>query len=227
MDMKFVPFIIFGVALLALVLWLVAKGRARAAERVRMLGRMGFAPAPTEAAALSEAVTQHENNSEFRYRVSDPMRATVDGKPVWFYEKQRSSHGSVVSAYEFRFPLRRPSKDGVVLFYKPTALASGTSVTLIGSLATEGFDSQPDDLTRIEIPVDRKKGNLIGALGPAHSSLYDLIDTTALAALEPVGNFGALVVICRDEWCSVASSSTRMDIDVSRLFPIVEGLVAS
>jgi hypothetical protein len=68
---------------------------------------------------------------------------------------------------------------------------------------------------------------LIGALGPAHSSLYDLIDDETLAALERVGDFGALVVICRDEWCSVASSSTRTDVDVSSLFTIVEGLVAS
>jgi hypothetical protein len=79
---------------------------------------------------------------------------------------------------------------------------------------------------QIEIPADRK-GNLLGALGPAHSSLYDLIDAGTLAALEPVGDFGVLVVICSDEWCSVAGSSTRMDIDVSRLFPIVKRLLAS
>jgi len=227
MNMKFVPFIIFGVAFVALVAWLVARGRARAAARVRALGAMGFVPVPSEAAELSEAVAQHENNSEFNYRVREPMRASVGGKPVWFYVKERSSHESVVSAHELRFPLRRPSKDGVVLFYKPSALASGTSATLIGNLATAGFDSQPDDLTGIEIPADRRKGNLIGVLGPAHSSLYDLMDAGTLAALEPVGDFGALVVICRDEWCSVASSSTRADVDVSRLFPIVEGLVAS
>lgn len=114
---------------LALVVWFVARGRARTAARIRALGARGFAPVPSEAAALSEAVAQHENNSEFNYRVREPMRTSIGGKPVWFYGKERSSHESVVSAYELRFPLRRRSKDGVVLFYKPD-LASGTSATL-------------------------------------------------------------------------------------------------
>jgi hypothetical protein len=227
MDIRLVPFIVFGVAFVALVAWFVAKGRARAAARARTLAALGFAAAPSEAAALSAAVAQAENNSDDNYRVVEPMRASVHGKPVWFYVKERSQQGSVVSAYELRFPLHRPSTEGVVLFYKPTDLASGTTATLIGDLATDGFDSQPDDLTRLEIPVDRKKGNLIGALGPAHRSLYDLIDADALDVLEPVGDFGALVVICRDDGCSVASSTTRTNFDLARLWPIVERLMAS
>jgi hypothetical protein len=225
--MELVPFVLFGVAFAVVVAWAVAKGRAAAAARARTLAEMGFAPAPSDAETLAAEVARQENNSEYCYRVSAPMRASVDGKPVWLYAKERARQGHVVSAHELRFPLRRPSTEGLVLFYKPTALASGTTATLIGSLATSGFDSQPDDLTRLEIPVDRKQGNLIGVLGPAHGSLYELIDAKALAALEPVGDFGALVVSCRGDWCSFASSTTRLDLDLVRLWPIVQQLVAS
>lgn len=225
--MELLPFILFGVALAAVATWAIARARATSAARVQALTGMGFAPAPSDAETLAAEVAQHEHNSEYRYRVLEPMRASVDGKPVWFYAKERAQQGSVVSAHELRFPLRRRSADGLVLFYKPTALASGTTATLIGNLATSGFDSQPDDLTRLEIPPDRKHGNLIGVLGPAHSSLYDLIDVSALAALEPVGDFGVLVVACRGEWCSLASSTTRMDLDLAGLWPIVRQLVAS
>lgn len=225
--MQLLPFLLFGIAFVAVVAWAVARGRADAAARARTLVAMGFAPAPSAAESLAAEVAVHENNSEYRYRVSEPMRASIEGQPVWFYAKERARQGSVVAAHELRFPLRRPSAEGLVLFYKPTALASGTTATLVGSLATSGFDSQPDDLTRLEIPVDRRQGNLIGVLGPAHGSLYELIDAKALAALEPVGDFGALVVTCRGDWCSLASSTTRMDLDLARLWPIVQQLVAS
>ena len=43
---------------------------------------------------------------------------------------------------------------------------------------------------------DRRRGrHLIGVLGPARASLYELIDARTLDALEPVGDLGALVVI--------------------------------
>ena len=225
--MELFPFILFGVAFAAVVAWAVTKGRADAAARARTLVTMGFAPAPSDAETLAAEVARHENNSECRYRVSEPMRASVHGKSIWFYAKERATQGSLVSAHEFRFPLRRPSAEGLVLFYKPSALASGTTATLIGNLATEGFDSQPDDLTRLEIAGDRKHGNLIGALGPAHGSLHELIDSKALAALESVGDFGALVVVCRGDWCSLASSTTRIKLDLVRLWPIVQQLVAA
>lgn len=226
--MEFLPFILFGVVFVVVVVWAIAKGRANRAARTRQFLALGFAPVPSasDAETLAGDVARQENNNGYGYRVTDPMRASVEGKPVWFYTKERTQQGSTVSAYEFRFPLRRRSAEGLVLFYKPTYLAHGTTVTSIGSLATDGFDSQPDDLTRIEIPVDQKRGNLIGALGPAHRSLYDLVDVEVLAALEPVGDFGIQVVTCRDEWCTLANSSIRMSLDLGHLWPLVQRLVA-
>ena len=62
------------------------------------------------------------------------MRTSLDGKSVWFYTKERARQGHVVVAHEFRFPLERNSCEGLVLFFKPSALRPGTSATLIGSL---------------------------------------------------------------------------------------------
>jgi len=225
--MELVPFAAFGLAFAALVGWLVAKSRAGAKVRLDLLARMGFAPCPSEAGSLAEQVAQHENNSEYRYRVTDPMRASVGDEPVWFYTKERMRQGSIVAAHELRFPLERPSSEGLVLFMKPSALRAGTTATLIGSLATAGWDAHPDDLTRVEVPVDLEGSNLIGVLGPAGASLYDLIDAKHVAALGQVGDFGVLVVTCRGRWCSLASSTTRMDLDLERLWPLVQQLVAS
>jgi len=111
-----------------------------------------------------------------------------------------------------------------VLFFKPSALRPGTSATLIGSLATSGWDAQPDDLTRLEVPVELLESNLIGILAPANASLFDLIDAKDLAVLQPVADFGILVVHCRGGWCSLASSTTRMDLDLERLWPLIQQL---
>lgn len=132
-----------------------------------------------------------------------------------------------VAAHELRFPLDRPSSERLVLFFKPSALRAGTTATLIRSLATAGWDAQPDDLTRGEIPVDLEGGNLIGVLAPPGASLYDVIDAKQLAALQQVGDFGVLVVTCRGRWCSLASSTTRMDLDLERLWSLVQQLVTS
>lgn len=222
--MELLPFIVLGIAFVALAVWVVRKGRADRAARIQALAGMGFDPCPSETEALAEQVTRHENNSEYRYRIEDPLKAPLGGRTVWFYSKERARQGSIVVAHEFRFPLHRSSSEGLVLFFKPSALRSGTSATLIGSLATGGWDSQPDDLTRLEVPVELQQSNLIGVLAPAGASLYDLIDPKDLAAMQQVADFGVLVVSCRGDWCTFASSTTRMELDLENLWPIIRQL---
>lgn len=221
------PFIAFGVAFAALAVWLVKRGRAQRAERAEKLVQMGFEPCSSEAEALAERLARHENNSRYRYRVEDPARAALEGKPVYYYTKERKRQGQIMAAQEFLFPLVRCSSEGLVLFFKPSALRSGTSATLIGSLATSGWDSQPDDLLRLEVPVDLKQSNLIGALGPANASLYELIDSKSLAAMQQVGDLGVVVVTCRGEWCSFANASTRMAFDLDGLWSVIRQLASS
>jgi len=221
------PFIIFGIGFAALVAWILVKGRADRRARIQTLFRMGFAPFSADAETLAEQVARFENNSEYRYRVEDPLRASLAGGPVWFYIKERARQGHVVTAHEFRFRLDRDSSEGLVLFFKPSALRPGTSATLIGSLATSGWDSQPDDLTRLEVPVELRQSNLIGILAPANASLFELIDSKDLAALQSVADFGILVVTCRGGWCSFANSTTRMDLDLERLWPLIQQLTSA
>jgi hypothetical protein len=222
---ELLPFVVFGIAFAGLVAWLLAKERAERASRMRALGRLGFAPCPEETDALAEAVARHENESGYHYRIADPMRASVEGHPIWFYEKERARRGSGVAAYEVRLPLECCSPEGLVLFFKPSALAPGTTATWIGSLATAGWDSQPDDLVRLDVPVDLQATNLIGVLAPAGASLYDLIAPKQLTALQPVADHGVLVVTCRDGWCSLATATTRTTLDIDGLWPIVRQLV--
>ena len=113
-----------------------------------------------------------------------------------------------------------------MLFVKPTGIPAGTATNLIGAVATGAWDSQPDDLAKLEIPIDLKHTNLMGALGPSGATLYDLIDTATLSALQHVGDHGALVVTCRGEWCSLAAASLRMPLDLDKLWPLASGLGA-
>jgi hypothetical protein len=112
----------------------------------------------------------------------------------------------------------------LTVFVKPTQLPAGTATNLIGAVATGAWDSQPDDLAKLEIPVDLRDTNLIGLLGPAGTSLYDLVDSSTLSVLQHVGDHGALVVMCRGEWCSLAATSLRMPLDLDKLWPLVAGL---
>ena len=224
MTMEMLPFVVFGVAFVVLVVWMVRRGRASDTARKARLQALGFAPCPDEAAFLVEKVTWLENNSEYRYTVERPYRASLRDRPAYYYSKSRRRQGHIAGADELLIPLRRPSTQAVMLFVKPTGLPAGTATKLIGGVATGAWDSQPDDLTKLDVPVDLRQTNLIGLLGPSGASLYDLMDLGTLSALQHVGDHGALVVMCRGEWCSLAAASPRMPLDLERLWPLVSGL---
>jgi hypothetical protein len=222
--MEMLPFVVFGIAFLALVVWLGLRGRTESAARRERLHALGFAPCPDESDSLLERVTELENNAEYRYTVEKPYRASVGGQPAYHYSKLRHRQGHVVGADELLVPLRRPSPQGLMLFLKPTGIPAGTATKLIGAVATGAWDSQPDDLQKLEIPVELQHTNLIGVLGPSGAALYDLIEPPTLSALQHVGDYGALVVLCRGEWCSLAATSPRMPLDLDKLWPLVSGL---
>jgi hypothetical protein len=222
--LEVLPFVVFGVAFLGLILWMARRGRASDAARKERLQALGFAPCPDEVAFLAKTVTRLENNTEYRYSVEKPYRASLRGRHAYYYSKFRHRRGHITGADELLVPLHRPSSAGVMLFVKPTGVAAGTATKLIGAVATGAWDSQPDDLEKLDIPIDLQQTNLIGALGPSGASLYDLIDPATLSAFQQVGDHGALVVMCRGEWCSLAAASLRMPLDLDKLWPLVSGL---
>lgn len=112
----------------------------------------------------------------------------------------------------------------MAIFVKPGSLPAGAATKLIGTVATGTWDSQPDDLEKLELPMDLKSTNVIGARGPRGASLYDLLDTSALSVIQQVGDCGVMLVMCRGEWCSLTSTSRRMPMDVAKLWSLIESL---
>ena len=223
--LEFLPFVVFGLAFIALVVWLTLRSRQARAAQARKLAHMGFKPCNQETGTLVERVTGLENNSEYRYSVENPLRASFNGSVAYFYSKSRHRQGSIVAADEFLLPLKRPSEQGLLLFVKPTNLPQGTALKVIGAVATGAWDSQPDDLNKLQIPPGLQGTNLIGVLGPAGTSLYDLIGASTLALVQQVGDAGALSVMCRGPWCSLSSPSARMPLDLNKMLPIVRRLL--
>ena len=54
---------------------------------------------------------------------------------------------------------------------------------LLRSVTTTGWDSQSDDLAKIELPADLQNSNILGVMGPKSALFYDLFDPTALSFL--------------------------------------------
>lgn len=63
--------------------------------------------------------------------------------------------------------------------------------------------------------------------GIGFAALFELIDSKDLAVLQSVADFGILVVTCRGGWCSFANSTTRMDLDLERLWPLIQQLTSA
>ena len=66
---------------------------------------------------------------------------------------------------------------------------------------------------------------LVGALGPAGFSLYDLIDATTLSQMLGAGDCGALIVLCRGELCSLGSPSGQMPLELEKATPFLRDLL--
>lgn len=221
---EYLPFVIFGIVFVGIIVVVIVKTRAGSKARVQRFMGMGFTPVEDDA-ALVEKITRLENNAGYRYSVKDPMRAEIKGGEIYFYEKSRRRSDDLYVAEEFLFPLTRSSGQGLMLFLKPTNIPSGTATKLIGAVATGAWDAQPDDLRKLEIPMDLRDSNLIGAMGPAGASLDDLIDRQTLGTLMQVGDLNGFLVLCRDSLCSISSPVPRMPLDVERVWSFLQSLV--
>lgn len=220
----FMPFIIFGVVFVVILVVVFLKSRAGSKARAERFKTMGFTPVEQDS-ALVELITRMENNAGYRYSVKDPMKAAVHGKEVFFYEKSRQRTGHIYATEEFLFPLTRKSEQGLMLFVKPSDLASGMATKLIGAVATGAWDAQPDDLQKLEIPTDLAESNLIGAMGPAGTRLDDLIDRQMLNRMMHAGDFNAFIILCRDEYCSFSSPQPRMPLDMEKSWSFIRELI--
>jgi len=198
------------------------KGRQAREER---LARAGFAPCPEEKAKLEATVARVLNDRSHRYAVREPRR--LAGAHVYHYVKARDARADEQphASEELLLRVRRKAGSAVVLFVKPTSLAPGLATRLISAIATGPWDTQPDDLERIELPPELKDTNLLAALGPRGARFHDLVDGATLSVVQGLGDAGAMIVRLRDEWCVVEAAQwkTPFQVDelVARLRPLL------
>jgi hypothetical protein len=188
----------------------VRANRAKQEARRMELQRLGFVPCEEKKDWLRATVTMIENNKGYEYEIRNPYRLTGSAE-VYYYSKRRGGPKTddAFGEEEVLFPLKRPSSQGLLIAVKPSALGHGRATRLIGSIATGPWDTQPDDLERIEVPAELKTSNLLGALGPAGARLYDLADAGTLSVLQRLGDAGAISIHFRGEWCTVSSGGSK------------------
>lgn len=222
----YVPVAVVGLLFVGLIVRRVVADQRKSRAEKLALDRVGFRPCAEQKSWLEETVALIENTRGYRYEVRDPKR--LDGEPaVYHYVKARGrgTDDPPMVEEEILFPLRRPSSAGLVLTVKPSSLPSGLASRIMGAVATGPWDSQPDDLQRLELPSYLKGTNLVGVLGPPGASLHDLVDEGTLSVVKGVGDLGGTVVRFRDTWCSIASVSSqipfRMEQLIARIRPLL------
>ena len=220
--------VIVGTLIVALFVWLIVRQRAQASAERAALERFGFRPCPDKQSWLEETVAGLERNPRYSFTVQEPMQ--LDRNPaVYYYSKirTRQSHTSEdnpLGVDEILFPLTRRSTDAVMLIVKPSALKPGLATDLIGLMAGGPWDAQPEDLEKIEIPIELADSNVVQAFGPRAGSLTELVDVKSLDALKDVGDSGATFVQCRDGWCAVSGMSKKgfqVEDIVNRIKPLL------
>ena len=212
---------------IGLTAWAVTAHRRQQRELRELLEQVGFRPCPAEQGTLEAVVTRLVNDKDHHYQVEQPHR--LPGEPaVYFYVKvrdRRDSDDQGSAAQELLFRLKRRSRAGALLFLKPSSLQPGLATRLIGAAATGPWSTHPDDLTRLELPVDLKDTNLLAALGPAGAGLYDLVDAKLLGVALGLGDAGATAIRLREDWCAVEAGGPqipfRVDEIVSRMRPLL------
>jgi len=221
----YLPFVLVGLIVIGLVAWSLVGHRRRSQAQKAALEQLGFSPCPDQKRWLEETVTRIENNRGYRYEVRDEKR--LRGEPaVYHYVKVRHCHDQdAIKEEEILFPLKRPSTAGLFLTVKPSSVAPGLATRMLRAVATAPWDSQPDDLQRLDLPPDLKDTNLVAALGPPGANLYDLVDTRTLSVVQGLGDAGGMFVQCRDAWCSVTSAGSQMPFRLDELIGRIRGVL--
>jgi hypothetical protein len=211
----------------ALVVWGVTAERRKNRARIAALEQLGFRPCPEQKTWLEERTSYIENNRGFRYEVREPRQLAGEQTIYYYVKKRHSDEDEKVPMVEeeILFRLKQPAKGGLVLTVKPSSLAPGLATRMIGAVATGPWDSQPDDLQRLELPPDLKETNLMGAMGPPGWSLYDVVDSGALSVVQGLGDAGALWVRFRDSWCSVSGTGGHIPFRVGEVVARIRPLL--
>jgi len=205
MGTELIGFSLLILAIVGLLIWGTVKHSKKEKALKNLLANVGFAPCNKEKKALAEKVKLLENNSEYAYSVRKPMKVSQGDTHVYFYIKDRRRRGDLDVFEEFLLTIKRKKSLSFQIYLKPTSLKEGMATKLLRSVATTGWDSQSDDLVKIELPADLQNSNILGVMGPKDCSFYDLFDSTALSLLVHGADNDVFTIRCRENLCSIES----------------------
>lgn len=222
---ELIGFSLLILAIVGLLIWGTVKHSKKEKALKVLLANVGFAPCNKEKKALSEKVTLLENNSEYAYSVRKPMKVSQGDAHVYFYIKDRRRRGDLDVFEEFLLTINRKTRLPFQIYLKPTSLKEGMATKLLRSVTTTGWDSQSDDLVKIELPTDLQNSNILGVLGPKDCSFYDLFDSTALSLLVHGADNDVFTICCRENLCSIESPLVGHKKNFEKMWSFIQLLI--
>ena len=213
------------IAIVALIVWGMVKHGKKEKALKNFLANAGFVPCKKEKKALADKVTLLENNSEYAYSVRKPMKVSRGDTNVYFYTKDRRRRGDLHVYEEFLLTINRKTNLPFQVYLKPTSLPEGMVTKLLRSVTTTGWDSQSDDLVKIELPADLQKSNILGVMGPRNCSFYDLFDSNSLPLLMHAADNDIYTIRCRENLCSIESPLVGHRWDHEKIWSFIQLLI--
>ncbi len=216
-----------GAGILFLILWFMIKGWKEEKTKKRLLEEMGFLPCAEERESLSQKVAEIERNKKHSYSVKSPLRATINGKTVIHYTKERRRFGRDLHlSEEVLIPFRRESPEPLHLTLKPTAMKEGVATSLLRKAASGPWDTMPDGLVQLSLPRDLEGGNILAALAPEGKSLYGLLDAEGVSLVLRAGDHGILALRFHEDLCALEVPMKGLADDPSMIWTFVRHMLS-
>jgi hypothetical protein len=222
---ELIGFSLLILAIVSLLIWGMVKHSKNEKALKNLLANVGFAPCNKEKKALAEKVTFLENNSEYAYSVRKPMKVSQGDTHVYFYTKDRRRRNNLHVSEDFLLTVNRKKSLPFQIYLKPTSLKEGMATNLLRSVTTTGWDSQSDDLVKIELPEDIQNSNILGVMGPKNCSFYDLFDSTALSLLVHGADNDVFTIRCRENLCSIESPLVGHKKNYEKMWSFIQLLI--
>jgi len=222
---ELIGFSLLVLTIVGVIIWGMVKDGKKEKALKNLLANIGFAPCDNEKEALAEKVTFLENNSEYAYSVKKPMKVSQGDTHVYFYTKDRRRRDDLYVSDEFLLTINRKTSLPFQIYLKPTSLKEGRATSLLRFVTTTGWDSQSDDLVKIELPADLGKSNILGVMGPKDCSFYDLFDSDALSLLVHGADNDVFTIRCRGNLCSIESPLAGYKCDYEKMWYFIQLLI--
>jgi hypothetical protein len=216
----------FGVLILGTVLWTIMKATGQGRERQDFVKSKGFVPCDEEKVELESKVASLERNANYHYSIEQPFKASFNGTAVYLYQKNRARANARYIVDEFLIPFKRKSPQSFMLYLKPSSLGEGMETKLLRSITIIGWDAQPDDLVKIDLPLDLRNSNILAAFAPEGTSLYDLADSHQLSLIQQGGNYGIVTLRCNNDLCSIEYLPKLPGADPNRLWTFIHQMLS-